>query len=92
MWQLRDKKNLAVATQSDQSRERLGLVERMTSDFSLRRGLRFFVIGLVVAPILIGMRFLFDGSLGPISGAAIFAIGFAAVAGFIGLFTEEVPF
>jgi hypothetical protein len=61
-----------------------------TEGFSPRRGWKYFLIGLVVGPIMVGMSALGGASISLLAAAA-FAFGIAALAGVIGMFTENIP-
>lgn len=58
--------------------------------FSPKRGLGFFVAGLVVFSVMIGVTALSSG-VASTSGAVLVVLGFSALAGLIGTFTEKVP-
>ena len=58
--------------------------------FSPARGLWFFVVGLVVFSITVGISALL-GELASLWGAVAFVVAMSALAGLIGMFTENVP-
>lgn len=63
---------------------------RQTWPFSPRRGGEYFLLALLVAPVMLGIGAIGGGPFS-IGGAVLFVLGFAAVAGLIGLYTDKVP-
>jgi hypothetical protein len=65
-------------------------LEKRRQRFSPRRGLEFFVMGLLVFSIMVGITAI-TGNVASIGGAIAFVVGVSVVAGLIGMFTENVP-
>ena len=73
-----------------QKSKRGNWLEKRRQRFSPRRGLEFFLMGLVVFSIMVGITAV-TGTVASIGGAIAFVVGVSVVAGLIGMFTEKVP-
>jgi uncharacterized membrane protein SirB2 len=65
-------------------------IEKRRQRFSPKRGLGFFIAGLVVFSITVGFTAI-TGTVASTGGAIAFVLSFSVLAGLIGMFTEKVP-
>ena len=68
-----------------------GLFEAPPKGFSPERGRDYFLVALVVLPIMVGLSALTGSSIS-LPGAVAFVLGFSVLAGVIGMFTDNVGF
>lgn len=66
-------------------------IEKRRQRFSPKRGIEFFLAGLVVFSIMVGISAL-SGELVSMSRGVVFVLAFSLLAGLFGIFTEKVPF
>ncbi len=66
-------------------------IERRRQRFSPKRGLEYFVIGLVIFSLMAGINAVTRGVVSP-TGALAFILGFSLIGGLVGMFTEDMPF
>jgi Flp pilus assembly protein TadB len=59
--------------------------------FSPQRGKEFFLVALFVLPVMVGLNAL-TGAPVSVAGAVAFVIGFSALAGIVGMFTDNIGF
>lgn len=66
-------------------------MEPWAKGFSVKRGRDYFVVALVVLPIMVGMSAL-TGVQISLTGAIAFVLGFSILAGVLGTYTDNVGF
>lgn len=74
-----------------QRRKRKASTEPRSSGYNPSRGRDYFVISLVVMPIMVAASAAAGASVSPF-GAVAFVLGSSILAGFVGTYTDNVGF